>query len=213
MVKHIIIIVPFTFLWIINTAEALFSLTFTASKIRIALARSFNLRQAFSAASTIFGSGTRSYPINVFIPGKIDMLNWRIEIEIYNFKVCFYFTCCTKGLKDCFHDVLCVCQSLIYCILALRTRAELRSLLLHAPHGVLLNVKTVFILSRFITDHSKTKDCCTKSWGAKSKKREKHSHTPTLKHNFLFTVHRNVKFNHRSATEPFTQVIALNFLL
>lgn len=43
-------------------------LTFTASKIRIALAKSFNLRQALSAASRIFGSGTRSYPIKVFIP-------------------------------------------------------------------------------------------------------------------------------------------------
>lgn len=36
------------------------SLTFTASKIRMALARSFSLRQARSAASRIFGSGTRS---------------------------------------------------------------------------------------------------------------------------------------------------------
>lgn len=44
------------------------SLTFTASKIRMALARSFNLRQALSAASRIFGSGTRSYPIKVFMP-------------------------------------------------------------------------------------------------------------------------------------------------
>lgn len=42
------------------TAEDAFALTFTASKIRIALAKSFNLRQALSAASRIFGSGTRS---------------------------------------------------------------------------------------------------------------------------------------------------------
>lgn len=45
-----------------------FSPTLTASKIRIALAWSFSLRQALRAASRIFGSGTRSYPINVFIP-------------------------------------------------------------------------------------------------------------------------------------------------
>lgn len=45
-----------------------FSLTLTASKIRMALAWSFSLRQALRAASRIFGSGTRSYPTNVFTP-------------------------------------------------------------------------------------------------------------------------------------------------
>lgn len=46
------------------------SLTLTASRMRTALARSFSLLQALSAESRIFGSGTRSYPIRVFMPSE-----------------------------------------------------------------------------------------------------------------------------------------------
>lgn len=55
---------------ILNVQRSILQLTLTASRIRMALARSFNLRQARRAASRILGSGTRSYPISVFIPGQ-----------------------------------------------------------------------------------------------------------------------------------------------
>lgn len=43
-------------------------LTLTASRMRMALAMSFSLRQALRAESRILASGTRSYPIRVFMP-------------------------------------------------------------------------------------------------------------------------------------------------
>lgn len=57
-------------------------LTLTASRMRMALARSFSLLQALSAESRIFGSGTRSYPIKVFMPVKKgDILNRNIATK------------------------------------------------------------------------------------------------------------------------------------
>lgn len=49
------------------------AVTLTASKMRMALARSFNLRHALRAASRILGSGTRSYPMRVFMPARQEI--------------------------------------------------------------------------------------------------------------------------------------------
>lgn len=46
------------------------SLTFTISKMRIVVAKSFSRLHALKAASTIFGSGTMSASTKVLIPIK-----------------------------------------------------------------------------------------------------------------------------------------------
>ncbi len=57
------------------SSGALVSLTLMASRMRIALARSSSLLHARRAESRIFGSGTRSNPIRVFIPGEKEKKN------------------------------------------------------------------------------------------------------------------------------------------
>lgn len=71
-------------------------LTLTASRMRMALAKSLSLRHALRAESRILASGTRSYPIKVFIPSK------KQNKIIQYFLSCCCFICIDSNLANLF---------------------------------------------------------------------------------------------------------------